>query len=345
MNPEITTLIYIQTAASCLMLHRVRRNHDLNRGKWIGLGGHLESGESPEDCVRRETLEESGLTLGRIFFRGLVTFVYEGDGEQKTELMFLFTGSSFDGNLTDCDEGVLAWVPKEKIPSLNLWEGDRIFLRLLTEKIPFFSLKLHYVGDRLASAILNEKPMELLDIRNEDGSLTGMTRERAAAHETGALHGTSHVWIARQTPEGPKLLLQKRSEDKDSFPGCYDISSAGHLPAGSDFLPSALRELHEELGINARAEDLLPIGVHRGDYTGSFYGRNYHNREYSKVYLYRKPVRIEDLTLQKGEVDSVRWFPLSEVLKAAHTQNPDFCLQEDEVQMVADALQKPGVLS
>ncbi|MGI6108022.1 MAG: NUDIX domain-containing protein [Lachnospiraceae bacterium] len=335
---EITTVLYIRTADSCLMLHRIRKNRDLNKGKWIGIGGHLESGESPEECVRRETFEESGLTLGRLDFRGIVTFVYHTESGEVTELMFVFTSSSFEGSLTDCDEGVLAWVPKEDIPSLSLWEGDRIFLSLLDRNVPFFSLKLCYDGDRLSEAVLNEKPLELLDIRNEDGSPTGLTRERACAHEEGTLHGTSHVWIARRTAAGPELLLQKRSDSKDSFPGCYDISSAGHIPAGSDFVPSALRELHEELGIAARPEDLKEIGACRHRFDGSFRGRPFHDNEYSRVYLYLKPVDEKSLVLQSSEVDSVRWFPLDEVREAVRTHNPAFCVHGDEIRMIEDAL-------
>ena len=107
--------------------------------------------------------------------------------------------------------------------------------------------------------------MEYFDIRNEDGSLTGQIKARSRVHEDGDIHGTSHVWIVRRNNGGEcELLLQKRSAGKDAYPGCYDISSAGHLPAGQEFLPSALRELYEELGIRAEKEDLIFLGIHKG---------------------------------------------------------------------------------
>ncbi|MDO4460622.1 MAG: 8-oxo-dGTP diphosphatase, partial [Clostridia bacterium] len=126
--------------------------NDINRDKWIGVGGHFEKEESPEDCAMREVYEETGLTLKSLDFRGIVTFV---SGNGITEYMHLFTSKDFEGEIKDCDEGVLEWVPIEKIPELNLWEGDRIFLKLLSERESFFSLKLVYDGgDRLVESVL-----------------------------------------------------------------------------------------------------------------------------------------------------------------------------------------------
>lgn len=151
-----TTLCYIEKDGCYLMLHRVKKEHDENRDKWIGIGGKFEEGESPEDCLLRETKEETGLTLTDYRYRGLVTFVSD---EWGTEQMHLFTAGGFSGGIKECDEGVLEWVPREKLPSLPMWEGDRIFLDLLERNEPFFSLKLVYRGERLERAVLNGTPI------------------------------------------------------------------------------------------------------------------------------------------------------------------------------------------
>jgi 8-oxo-dGTP diphosphatase len=151
-----TTLCYIERDGAYLMLHRVKKENDLNHDKWIGIGGGFEKDESPEECLFREVMEETGLTLTRWRYRGLITFVSD---TWETEHMHLFTADGFTGSLTDCDEGVLEWVPKERIPSLPLWEGDKLFFRLLDENAPFFSLKLRYEGDRLVYAALNGLPL------------------------------------------------------------------------------------------------------------------------------------------------------------------------------------------
>lgn len=147
-----TSLCYIEKDGQYLMLHRTKKAGDENRDKWIGIGGKFESGESPEDCMLREVLEETGLSVSSWRFRGIVTFV---SNEWGTEYMHLFTAHGFTGSLRDCDEGELEWVEKSRIPSLPIWEGDKIFLRLLDEGEVFFSLKLCYEGDKLVQAVLN----------------------------------------------------------------------------------------------------------------------------------------------------------------------------------------------
>ena len=151
-----TTLCYIERDGCWLMLHRVKKGHDINRDKWIGIGGKFEDKESPEDCVLREVKEETGLTLTRYRYRGLVTFVSD---RYETEYMHLFTADGFVGELIDCDEGALEWVPKERVPALPTWAGDRIFLDLLARDVPFFSLKLSYEGDALVRAVLDGNPL------------------------------------------------------------------------------------------------------------------------------------------------------------------------------------------
>ena len=137
------------------MLHRIKKGNDLNRDKWIGVGGGFEQDESPEECLLREVREETGLTLTSWRYRAVITFVSD---EWETEYMHLFTADGFTGSLLDCDEGVLEWVEKSKVTELPLWEGDKLFLRLLAEDAPFFSLKLCYAGDRLTYAALDGIP-------------------------------------------------------------------------------------------------------------------------------------------------------------------------------------------
>ena len=138
---KLTTLCYIEKDNKYLMLHRIKKENDINHDKWIGVGGKFEWGESPEECMLREVWEETGYTLTSWQYRGIITFVL---GEDTVEYMSLFTADGFEGTPIDCNEGVLEWVEKDQIPELNLWEGDRIFFRLLEEQKEFFSLKLVY---------------------------------------------------------------------------------------------------------------------------------------------------------------------------------------------------------
>lgn len=156
MDNPVTTLCYVEQDGNYLMMHRIKKKNDLNEHKWVGIGGHAEEEESPEDCLLREAMEETGLRLTSYRFRGLVTFVSDKWG---TEYMCLYTADGFEGDLIDCDEGTLEWVPKTAVGELNLWVGDLIFFRLLEEEVPFFSLKLCYEGDRLTLWQLNGRDM------------------------------------------------------------------------------------------------------------------------------------------------------------------------------------------
>ena len=151
---KMTTLCYLERVDEYLMLHRIKKKNDENHDKWIGVGGKFEAGESPEDCMRREIFEETGLTVSDYRYRGIVTFVSD---IYETEYMHLFTVTDWTGEARECDEGELAWIQKKKLFDLTLWQGDRIFLRLLQEDAPFFSLKLTYRGDELQEAVLNGK--------------------------------------------------------------------------------------------------------------------------------------------------------------------------------------------
>ncbi len=334
---EMSTLCYLEREGQYLMLHRTVKKHDVNKDKWIGVGGHFEPGESPEECLLREVKEETGYTLTSFRFRGLVTFV-SGDG--VTEYMSLFTADGFTGEPISCDEGVLEWVPVEKVWSLNLWEGDKIFFRLLEEREPFFSLKLEYDGHgKLVRADLNGCPLELFDELQEDGSRSGAVMERGVAHREGRYHPTAHTWIVQQTPEGRYLvLLQKRSAGKDSYPGCYDISSAGHVNAGDGYLETAVRELKEELGLAVAPEDLEEVGLRRVNMETEFYGKPFRDREWSRVYLYRGPVEIGALTLQETEVEEVIWMDYEEVLRAVEDRSASNCINEEEFLMLGKYL-------
>ena len=152
-----TTLCYIEQDGKYLMLHRVKKKNDINHDKWIGIGGKFEELESPEDCLLREVKEETGLTLTRWRYRGIVTFVAEKD----PQFMHLYTADGFTGRIKTCDEGNLEWIDKQKLLELPIWEGDKIFLWLLDEDAPFFSLKLVYDGDTLTEAVLDGVPMAL----------------------------------------------------------------------------------------------------------------------------------------------------------------------------------------
>lgn len=153
-----TTLCYIEKDDSYLLLHRVSKKNDANKDKWIGIGGKFEDKESPEDCLLREAKEETGLVLTSYKLRGIVTFT---SNEYPTEYMFLYTADGYEGEIGECREGTLEWVKKKDMYGLNLWEGDKIFLRFLEEGKPFFSLKLSYEGDKLVEAILDGNELEL----------------------------------------------------------------------------------------------------------------------------------------------------------------------------------------
>ena len=152
------TLCYIERGDEYLMLHRVKKKNDVNQDKWIGVGGKFEDKESPEDCILRETMEETGLRLTDYRYRGLVTFV---NTIYETEYMHLFTATGWEGEIGECSEGNLEWVRKSEVPDLPIWEGDKIFLKLLADEEPFFSLKLSYDGDILTGAVLNGKEMAI----------------------------------------------------------------------------------------------------------------------------------------------------------------------------------------
>lgn len=148
-----TTLCYIQNNNKYLMLHRIKKDEDVNKGKWIGIGGRVEEGESPEECVLREVNEETGLTLTSYQYRGIVIFKSD---KYEDEKMHLYTADGYVGELTECNEGVLEWIDRDEMYNLPMWEGDKIFLGLIRTDAKFFNLVLEYKGDKLVSASIDD---------------------------------------------------------------------------------------------------------------------------------------------------------------------------------------------
>lgn len=187
---ELSTLCYIEKDEKYLMLHRNVKENDVNEGKWIGVGGHFEQDESPEECLLREVQEETGYILTSWKYRAVVTFV---SGNGVTEYMSLFTADGFEGKEIPCDEGELRWVEISRLGELNLWEGDRIFHRLLLEREEFFSLKLVYDGhDRLIRAALDGKPLDVEQEMQKDMQREARRKSQRKVQEEGkkeAAHG------------------------------------------------------------------------------------------------------------------------------------------------------------
>ena len=184
--------------------------------------------------------------------------------------------------------------------------------------------------------------MEYLDVCDENGCPTGAVVPREEAHSQGILHRTAHVWIVRESGGRTQVLLQKRSMEKESFPGLYDTSSAGHIPAGSEPLPSALRELREELGIDARPDQLAFAGTFRIRYEKVFHGKPFRDNEFTSVYVYREPVDIGKLALQAGEVDEARWFDLDEVRREIRISRARFCVSSQGLDVLCRYLEQNG---
>ena len=182
--------------------------------------------------------------------------------------------------------------------------------------------------------------MEYFDIVDENGQPTGEIVERNTAHREGIRHRTAHIWIVRKRNGRFEVLMQKRSMDKDSFPGQYDTSSAGHVPAGSEPEESALRELKEELGLEATADQLTYAGSFSNKYEKEFHGEIFRDNEVTKLYVYSDPVDIDSLTLQKSELDEVRWFDLEEVLEEVSHTRERICAPPDGLRVLTEYLMK-----
>jgi len=179
--------------------------------------------------------------------------------------------------------------------------------------------------------------MELLDVVDEKGNPTGQTVEREKAHMEGIMHRTAHVWLLRKRHGKAQVLLQKRSETKESYPGCYDISSAGHIPAGMDFVESAIRELQEELGVSASDDELIFCGDRTVIWDGCFCGKPFYDRQYSRIFILWRDIDEEKFKLQKEEIDSVLWMDLNECITAVENNQIRNCIYPDELKIVKNA--------
>ena len=178
--------------------------------------------------------------------------------------------------------------------------------------------------------------MEYIDIVDQNGIPTGETIDRTVAHRTGARHRTTHIWIVRRKEGKVQILLQKRAKYKDSFPGCYDISSAGHIPAGVDFIASGLRELNEELGFSIDPEELIECGLHCTFAENEFHGIPYVDNQVAKVFLLWKDKEVEELTLQEEEIESVMWMDFEECKDAVRENTIPNCIDIAELELIEE---------
>lgn len=324
------SLCYIERGGKYLMLLRNKKPDDPNEGKWIGVGGKLEPGESPADCARREIREETGLTaldlisFGRVYFKSDVW---------EEEIMHLFLVTDFEGEVTDCDEGELHWIDKNEVFDLPLWDGDRIFLKYLLDGRQFDEMTLDYHGERLCGCRVDSVEKELLDVFNEDGSPAGYVASREYVHWKGLWHATVHIWIAGENDGKPSLLLQLRAADKRLYPSCWDISAAGHIPSGEAALNGAMRELAEELGIHVSPDELAYLGTMKMTYDDDDDG-GYHDREHCRIYLLRRQVDLSGLTLQASEVERVMWMTLEEIMESLENGGLNHCLHKEELAFI-----------
>lgn len=181
--------------------------------------------------------------------------------------------------------------------------------------------------------------LEMFDVVDENGEPTGETVERSLAHSQGIRHRTAHVWLLRKRHDKVEILLQKRSQNKDSFPGCYDISSAGHIPAGVDYIASALRELKEELGEEAAPEELKYCGTRHIQYEETFYGKPFRDNQVSKVYLLWRDKEPQDFILQREEVEEVKWFDFYQLFEQVQENTIPHCIMMEELEMIRKALE------
>ncbi len=180
--------------------------------------------------------------------------------------------------------------------------------------------------------------MEYLDIVDENGNPTGEVVDRVQAHKEGIRHRTSHVWIVRKHSDKVQILLQKRCATKDSFPGCYDISSAGHIPAGVDYVPSAVRELKEELGLDIEPSELIDCGLHDLSARAAFHGADFVDNQISKVFLLWKDVETDTLQIQKEELESVKWMDFDACMEAVRENSFKHCIDITELEIIKEHL-------
>ncbi|MBR3771902.1 MAG: NUDIX domain-containing protein [Clostridium sp.] len=186
--------------------------------------------------------------------------------------------------------------------------------------------------------------MEYFELLREDGNKLGKCKERNQVHQDGDWHGGSHVWVVRRNDNHElEVLLQKRRMDKDSFPGCLDVSCAGHMTAGEDFLSTALRELKEELGIDAKEEQLYFLFSQNVEGKYVFHGKPFYNREVNYVYLLEPEVSLEKLSYQPEEIEELKWVPMKELISNIRKKDPGYCIIDSEMERLYDYLQQSDI--
>ena len=181
---------------------------------------------------------------------------------------------------------------------------------------------------------------EWIDIVDENGQPTGERVEREYAHSHGIRHRTAHLWLARVKNGSTQILLQKRAANKDSHPGCYDISSAGHIPAGVDYKTSAIRELKEELGIDAEERELIFCGDRKVVWDDHFHGKPFHDRQHSRVFLLLRDLPEDQVCVDKSEVESVCWMDFDQCCQGVQNNRFPHCISLNELEMLKKALYK-----
>lgn len=313
----------------------------------------------PEDLIREDirqrhsyVCEEDGRILGAFFYDSGMdiepTYRIIEDGEWESDEPYgVVHRIASDGTVRGVGLYCLNWAFDQCGHMRADTHPDNVIMQNLLTKAGFEKRGIiHVVEDsypRYAYEKLKESDageqrnmsenIEYLDIVDEKGNPTGKTIERSVAHSDGVPHRTSHVWILRRKNGRTEILLQKRAAVK-SFPGCYDISSAGHIPAGDDYVESAIRELQEELGVTAGPDDLVCCGDRYIVWDDVFFGKPYHDRQYTRVFLMWLDREEDQFNLQEEEVDGVRWMDLEQCIEGVRAGSFENCIEPDELMMV-----------
>ncbi|MCR4950204.1 MAG: NUDIX domain-containing protein [Solobacterium sp.] len=292
----------------------VERGSGPQKGGWEFPGGKMEAGESYEDTLIREIREE--LDLGIEVTEYLTDAVYE---DPRFHLILHCCLCRITEGVPHLKEhSAMRWLKPDELDQVSWLPADRSVIAQIR-------------------AALEE---ERFDICDETGKPAGRTVSRTKAHAQGILHRTAHIWVIDRSRENTRILLQQRSFQKDSYPGLFDTSSAGHIQAGDEPLPSALRELEEELGIHAEETDLSYAGSFRIRYEKEFHGMMFRDNEVTFVYVYEKPVCAEQLTIQKEELECVQWFDLEETAEALAARDLRFCVPAASLKLLKEYLKK-----